>query len=452
MTDERVEQVRAAESHISEESLRELIASMVDIPSPTGGERPLAEWVVQRLQRAGMQSRCQPIDDLQANALGRIVGDGTGASLLLYAPLDSLTTGEAALDLPAAGTHLRHDMLPRAVHEGDLVVGLAAGNPKGHAACVIAAAEAIASADIALAGDLLVGLGAGGMPTNAVDGPAARRQGTGHGVGCSFMLEQGWYPDFAVIAKPGWSVAWEEVGLAWFRIRVNGAFGYVGSRHRLGQRNPIVDAATLIGELEAFFGEYAAANTSGLVAPQGSIGSIRAGWDRTASFCPAVCELLVDLRTSPRTAPGAVERQFHDAMRSILARNPQLSCEWELCLSIPGTHTDPASWIVRSAIEAWEGIEHRPHEPQFGTSGATDANILRGRGVPTARVGMPKVSGPDGREVDFAMGMNAVDVRAMAQLTRLLVRTAIDTCTRDRAAVGLDLPFDIRPDRESINP
>jgi hypothetical protein len=70
-------------------------------------------------------------------------------------------------------------------------------------------------------------------------------------------------------------------------------------------------------------------------------------------------------------------------------------------------------------------------------SGATDANILRGRGVPTARMGMPKLRDPDGGEVDFSMGMNAVDPASMARLTRALVYAAIDVCTRPRAEVGL---------------
>ncbi len=58
-------------------------------------------------------------------------------------------------------------------------------------------------------------------------------------------------------------------------------------------------------------------------------------------------------------------------------------------------------------------------------SGATDANILRNRGIPTVRVGMPKV--PD---LGFSEGMNTVDIREMERLTRLLIRVAVDVCTR----------------------
>jgi len=72
-----------------------------------------------------------------------------------------------------------------------------------------------------------------------------------------------------------------------------------------------------------------------------------------------------------------------------------------------------------------------------GNSGATDANILRGRGIPTVRVGMPKVT-DSLFDIDFARGMNTVSVRAMEKLTRHLIRTAVDTVTRSRAEVAAE--------------
>src|SRR5207248_9589014 len=127
---------------------------------------------------------------------------------------------------------------------GDLVIGAGAENPKAYATCVVAAAEAVARAGIPLKGDLLVGLGAGGMPTNKR--PRLKRGNAGQGSGCSFMLEQGFRGDFAILAKPGYAVSWEEVGLCWFRVRVKGALNYTGVRHKTPYNNPIVGAAKVI--------------------------------------------------------------------------------------------------------------------------------------------------------------------------------------------------------------
>ena len=98
------------------------------------------------------------------------------------------------------------------------------------------------------------------------------------------MLEQGVRGDFAIIAKPGWSVAWEEVGLCWFKVIVRGDLNYTGVRHVVKGRNPVVHAAKVIGSLEEWFTEYTEKNTSGRVAPQGSINAIQAGWPDKLAF------------------------------------------------------------------------------------------------------------------------------------------------------------------------
>ncbi|MPZ83604.1 MAG: M20/M25/M40 family metallo-hydrolase [Actinophytocola sp.] len=426
------EWVDAAWNKIDRARLAELVVGMVDIPSPTGEEAPLADWLTGQLAAGGLEATYQEIDDRQANAVGRLRGDGTGEDLLLYAPIDTLTVGDPAEDVPWIGPELRPDMRPRAEVAGDHVLGLGASNPKGHGAAVVAAAEAIAAAGVPLRGDVIVGLGAGGMPTNGRTTRGLTRRNAGQGVGCSFMLEQGVWADHAVIAKPGWAVAWEEVGLCWFEVRVRGLFNYVGSRHRMTYRNPILHATKVVEGLERWFPEYAARHTDGLVAPQGIVASIEAGWPRMASVTPALCRFTVDLRTSPRTTPAEVRREFGAAVARIVAEHPELEVDWDLILAIPGTHTPEDAPVVAAAKAAWEELAGRPHEPIVANSGATDANILRNRGLPTARIGMDRI-GPDAPlPLDFPAGMNVVDLREAVRLTRHLVHTAVSLCTGER--------------------
>ena len=436
LSDTQLAWVNAAWSRVSVDALGRLVSDLTSIPSPTGEERELAEFIVEYARASGLSARYQPIDDRQGNAVATYGSPGDGPDLLLYAPIDTLTTGIEEEDVPWVGSSLRLDMRPRADHLGDWVIGLGASNPKGHAACVLAAAIAVVQAEVPLRGTLLVGLGAGGMPTNKRPTDRVERYNAGQGSGCSFMLEQGVHADFAIIAKPGWTVDYEEVGLCWFRIDVHGTFSYAGSRHRIAYRNPIVEATKVIAGLEEWFIQYSSVNASGLVCPQGNIGAIEGGWQRTASLSPATCRLLVDLRISPRTTPMDAKRQFQSAIAAISRKHPELELTWEMVLAIPGTTTPPENWIVQSCVRSWEAIEERPHTNAEMTSGATDANILRHRGVPTARIGMPKVADPNGHEVDFPLGMNAVDPREMNRLTRLIVRSVIDTCTRARVQVG----------------
>jgi acetylornithine deacetylase/succinyl-diaminopimelate desuccinylase-like protein len=431
---ERQAWYEAACAHVNAAELRRIVSAMTAIASPAGDELELAQYVARELDAAGTEAVCQHIEDRQANAVARRRGDGSGPSLMLYAPLDLHIAGDARDDGPWIDLAGRPDLVPDPVSEGDFVIGLGAENPKGHAACVVAAAQAIARAGIPLRGDLIAGFGGGGMPVNASPDRRIARPGVGHGVGCAYLIEHGYAPDFAVIAKPGGAVAHEEVGLCWFEIAVRGDFNYAGIGLRPGGRQAILDAAAVVAKLQAWFPDYTARNASGLVAPRGSISAIEGGWPEKPAFVPELCKIYVDLRVSPRTSPLEAQRQLDEALDAIRAADPGLRIERTMLVAIPGTSTPPDAWIVRSSIKAWELVEGRPHVPRTGTSGATDANILRAHGVPTARIGM----GPLGSDAPFAgrFSMGVVSVSAMEKLTRALIAVAVDTTTRSLADVG----------------
>ncbi len=421
MPETTTDQVAAAEALVSGERVGELCRAMVDIPSPTGEEQALARHLADTLDRAGLDAATQEVEGTMVNAHGRLAGRTGGPSLLLYAPIDTVTVGAETDDLPWAGPVLRSDMSPGAEVRDGMVVGLGAHNPKGHGACVLAAVEALTGAGIALDNDLLVGFGAGGMPSNARRADLS----DGHGRGCAAIVDL-LKPSRAVIAKTGWAVSWTEVGLAWFEVSVEGSHTYVGSRHLLPYRNAIADAGMLIAGLERWFEQWSDDTGDALIAPQGVVAAIEGGWPHMPAFTTALCRFWVDLRLHPDvTADNAAAAFGAEVAR--LSEEIGATADWRQTVAIPGTSTDPADPVIRSAIAAWESISGRQHQPIPRLSGATDANILRSMGVPTARVGLPKVARA-GLDVDFALGMNAVDIEDMVRLTRLLIRVVIDSC------------------------
>ena len=287
----------------------------------------------------------------------------------------------------------------------------------------MAAVEALAAAEVTLRGRLIAAFGAGGMPTNARAGE--RRRHTGHGVGASFLLERGVWADAAVIAKSGWAVSWEEVGLAWIDVEVGGIHTYVGARHRLPYRNPIVDAGRVAAHLEAWFPTYSARHACGLDRAAGHRrrrrGRLVADGGRRAGERPAA------RRPAPRPRPVAARRPGASSTprsTTCARRRPDRRAH-------PPRRRRPRQPHPARALDHHDddrrvgGASPGPRtSPITATSGATDANILRNRGIPTVRVGLPR-STDDGRELDFAEGMNTVDVDALEQLTRLLVTTVV---------------------------
>ncbi|MEP7244991.1 MAG: deacylase [Gammaproteobacteria bacterium] len=407
---------------IDESTIVEILRMLIDTPSPTGEEALLAAEIAKHLTRHGLRGAVQPLDDRQANALGSIQGSTPGNSLLLYSPIDTVTSNDPREDLPWAGADFAPDMQARSIVTADNVIGLGAQNPKGHAACIIAAARALKSAGIPLVSDLLLGFGAGGMPSNARPGT---RIDSGHGVGCDRLLKEAFKPSCAIIAKSGWSVSWEEVGFVWYEVTVKGTHTYVGSRHLMPYVNPINAAGKVIAALEDWFPEWSELHRSGLVAPQGVVSFIESGWERMPAFVPAVCRFRVDLRLSPRTSVQEADAAFGDRLRAIAA-HLQVNLSWKRLIAILGTTTTPAHDVIQKCLQAWEAVEGRVHQPVAGMSGATDANILRAHGVPTARIGLPKSQAV---ALEFREGMNTAPIAAMKKLVQALIHASIAMCT-----------------------
>ena len=257
----RRDAVERGAASLDERWMQDLLVRLVETPSPFGEERAIADLLADTMAEIGLDAEVQALDSRSANAIGRLKGTGGGPELMLFAPLDSPFTGRAEDEVPWVGDSLPDHMIPRAIVGEGTVTGLSADNPKAHIVSIISAIRSVLSTGIELSGDLTVAFGAGGAP--AGPRPGDDRPAVGHGRGCRHMLERGPAPDFALIAKPGYAVAWEEVGLCWFRVRVRGVQTYVGRKHFLAYRNPIADAAHVVTRLEAWFDEYAGATPTG---------------------------------------------------------------------------------------------------------------------------------------------------------------------------------------------
>lgn len=414
------ETVERAVASVTDDLLAELVAAMVSIPSPTGEERELAEWVGRHLAEAGLDARVERIVDYEANVVGELHGSGGGPRLMIYAPLDTPLGGNAAEDEPFVGSEPRPDFVPRATREAGKVVGLGAENPKAFAACGIAAVEALARAGVPLRGEIELLLAGGSMP---VDRRPGFDRTVGHGAGIRHHLQNAPRPDAAIVLKPGWAASHEEVGISWWRVTVRGGFNYTGIRHKAPYRNPIVAAARVVERLDAWFPEYAKASSAGFVAPQGSINAIRGGSPDRAAFIPATVELDLDLRVAPGVSADDVRAQLESQLDAIRAELLDFEITLESRAFMPGGHTDPEHEIVRAVVRQWEQVEGKEHTPLGAQSGATDAAAIREAGIPTARIGMPPPATPNPYP-GFSMGQ--ADPEAMRRLTQLLIRVIAD--------------------------
>jgi acetylornithine deacetylase/succinyl-diaminopimelate desuccinylase-like protein len=419
--------VRNAQAAFDRDTFKSLIDRMVSIPSPTGEEKELAAFLADFMSAHGLKGEVQDISESQANALGRLPSKAKdGPSLLIYGGIDT-HIGYGEDEARWVADPYPQILKPQAIWNGDEVSGLCAENPKGYAACAVMAAVSIAKAGIELRGDITVGLGAGGMPT--LSRPGWSNHFIGHGLGALFMLQRGVRPDYCIFCKPRWSVSWEEVGICIFKVIVRGGISYTGTRHVAADyTNPIPKLPHVISELEQWFKTYTRKHARGTIVPQGGLASISSGSSYTPIVSTGRVELLVDLRPPPELSPAQVQREVQECLNDITSRHPEIETELELVLAMPGAATPKDNWIVQSMIRAWEAAEQRPHQDPQNFSGYTDASAIRQWGIPTARLGVP----PRTRPVDpqDTMPMNRFHVDDAQRLINVIIRSAIETCTR----------------------
>lgn len=421
-------------ARIDPKRLQSLLFDLTNIHSPTGAAGAASQFMARHLESVGLSARYQPMSATSGNVLAERRGSGGGASVLLYAPIDThLEEGDEAQEI-LTGKAPEADMQITARMIDDWVFGLGASNPKGMVATLTEVATALIEAEVPLVGDLLVGMADGGMPVDI-----AGRDHAGMSNGVFHLLNRGGSPDFAVIMKPWNWVYHEEPGMAWFKLRVHGTLGYAGvPRDIPGFRSSVVPAATVIQELERWIIDYAERNTSGQIKPHGWIAGVRGGDPQRPAFPSAVTEIFFDVRVNPRTSPADVKAQFAAFVRELKVQRPELDLDWEMYGSVAGGSTDPQNWIIQSCRRGWEHIESRPHGEADLLGGQTDGAALRRLGIPTARIGWPwPAQGAPLPVAEGLGGMGATYIPDLIPCAKKIMYALIDTLTRPRHELGL---------------
>jgi acetylornithine deacetylase/succinyl-diaminopimelate desuccinylase-like protein len=419
----------SARSHVSARRLADLIEALTVIHSPTGAERAACEFMVAHLQAAGIPAEYQAVTESSGNCVARIRGSGGGASLMLYAPIDTHLDAEASSDVPWVGPRLREDMCPVPKVGDDLVVGLGASNPKSMLSTLVEAVLAVRESGAELKGDLILATCGGGMPW------LTRRAGISSGV--RHMLSQEPIPDCGIIFKPGDEVYFEHPGMCWIKLTIHGTLGYAGLPRGIpGFRSSIVPAARVILAVEDWLREYPDRHQSAQVRPEGWISAVRSGWSEKPAFPSAATEVYLDIRTNPDQTCESVHAALEEFLGTLPKKDPELAITSELYAVCEASRTDPQHWIVRSAQRAWEERRGSSYPGAPRMSGQTDAATICRMGVPLVRMGYPfMIAVPE----EFADGLGGMGIARVSQLTgpcESVIRVVIDTCTRPRAELG----------------
>ena len=81
---------------VSAERCTELAVTLVNVPSLTGNEKPIAQCVLKLFNDIGIDAYLQEFEPERFNTIGRIQGTGNGATLLLNGHMDISFSGTEA--------------------------------------------------------------------------------------------------------------------------------------------------------------------------------------------------------------------------------------------------------------------------------------------------------------------------------------------------------------------
>ena len=430
--------VEAAWKHLDLKKATDLCVDLVNIYSPSGFEREVNQFTVDYWKKLGIHAYYQELDAQHGNAVAKVAGDGSGATLLVACPSDSHWTGKPELDGLQWGEPMRRTNMRPAEVRGQTIIGLDAGN-KRTAAAVMIAVEALHKVGVPLRGTLIASTLAVSEPHLTLDRELGRNVGVYSGA--YHLLSQGHTPDFAVYHKPGHHVSWEVGGMCYFRVRVVGDPVYMATERVYRQDLPyrvMTDTARIVLALDAWSEEYRNTVGGGTYRPGMSIGSIHAGTPNKANWGPAISEIFLDILAAPWTSPSEINHLFHKVMTKIVKDNPGMQAEWEMIASVPGGRTDPNNWIIQSAIRAAQAVDGDTSDVYEGRGSVAEAaSIFRTWGIPTAHTtgGAPNPElSPEERRLYFMSGTYAPTIVTQAQM---LIYTIVDTLTRTREEVGL---------------
>jgi acetylornithine deacetylase len=414
-------------AQINRDELAQLGADLTSIPSPTGQEKAIAEFILGWFAHNGLKAVRQDVEVDRPNAVGIVQGDGTGLSLGFNGHTDTSFTGTSADARMAANLEPEAELTGRVV--GNKVQGLGISNMKGGVAAFMMAGKALQASGVRLRGDVILAAVVGEISRSPI-GPWQSQEYRGEGVGTRHLLTHGMQSDYAVCCDGSdMTMVWTQTGVVQAKITTFGkaeaAWGTNRNAFPMSKMNAIVKMTRIIDAVEQWGAEfeekYVYKSPTGPLFPKVNIGAIEGGAPYRPNYFPGVCSIYVDIRMPPQVRPVAIQNE----LRQVLGR---LDLDYELdvyksLLGHEGRNVEP---LVQSAQENFEylfGEKIKPEAPDRASIW-TDTNIYNEMGIPCIKIG------PRGRRISARN--EEIDIDEMMRAARLYALIALDICSRAR--------------------
>jgi acetylornithine deacetylase len=402
---------------IDESTVLPVTRAALRIPSFAGQERPLAEFLGERMADLGLQVQLPEVEPGRPNAIGVLRGRGGGQSLLFNGHLDHNMVCEGWTRDPFAAD----------LDDGWLYA-LGVANMKGADAAYVAALDGLRRAGVELLGDVVV---------EYVVGELEGGKGTQHAIGMGVRADHfvdGEPTELAVVNM--------HAGVVLVRIEVHGEM-----RHYTTRSGTVIHAVEgMAAILRALGPSYTPHGPDSWLAfdpnsefeglPQHNVGAVRGGMTRDClewriGLVPDFSYALLDVRIVPGQTPESVKADVERLVEGVRREHPRLRAEVHLMdrarhLYMPPFYVPQKTEVVQAVAAAHRTVVGG--EPEWGgvtKFAGSDAAHLANAGIPGL------LYGPGGRFL--SRPDERVEVRDLVSAARVYALVAADLCNRPAA-------------------
>lgn len=414
---------------IDEKRLVTLLQDIVAIPSPTGSEEQVAEFLHDYLCRLGVNARLQRFAPGRANVIAEIPGTGDGPTLMLNGHLDTSYTG---LEPELEGIGYKNTPV---IVDTDWMYGNGVHNMKNAVASYVAITEALVTSNARLRGDVVLAFVAGEIEK----APVGKYQGAsyeGYGVGTSYALAHGLNADLCILGEPTTNtIGLSNMGVNWVRLRTTGTMAHTQAADKA--TNAITQMRKVMAALDEWMPRYRESHIYEGIKPACDITAIEGGWPYRVSRVPVVCELFLCIRTPPGVTTTSIKRELRALLSDLSASDASLDVDLEFIVTHEGRAIERDLPVVRSLHAAH--VKIHGEDPEYRARGAyMDSSQLIAHGIPTVVYGPSgRIRGGDRRSGWSPSEGEHTYLPDLVSGTKVVAATVVDVCSRPASELGL---------------
>jgi acetylornithine deacetylase/succinyl-diaminopimelate desuccinylase-like protein len=375
------------------EKVVDLTKTLVEIPSETGKEKAIGNWLVKYFQDQGLTGITRlPVEEAGDTIVAVLEGKKDGPTMMLNFHIDTFDAFEGWNTEPF-----------KVVETEDRLIGLGAHDMKGGAACALAAIGAIVKSGTKLGGRLII--------SGTSDEEYWSR-------GAHALIDSGIIKDcdYCIVPEPAAhaTILIGERGRHVFIIRFIGKS--ISAAYDRGI-NAVVDASRVIAEFEKHkpngFGYMPEYDMKGTLCVIG----LHSGGDKI--YVPELAEVIVDRHILPGQTVEEAAQQIRDIIEDVGIKGTYELTWDERPTPAPASFiTDPESNFVQAAKRNLEAQLGEDVKFALAMSVADTNHIAVHGGVPTI------IMGPTGGNT--CQANEWVDKESLPQVSKAILGTALE--------------------------